>query len=816
METSEKIITFDTLELLEEAILKDVSSKDVLAQRYCVRFIMLNSFDAFRKLTVFLNNAVKVCIVNLEDKPLGPDKTIPIDTLLEVVKGIDKTSLVTPFSELVRFYPDEQFTGFFNEIILTEDIKNPGKRIYIPIIGLQNRFNDFIKNFGRVEESAPIWRYNAPQDDRVMVYVSKFKDFEIPSHLNICSLSTMRDWLMFWKQQAPKDKILCGAMPIRVGWKNSRPDSIFSFHQVDNAYEFITEFLEIQVPIPYDEADDKYWDELLNRINRNASSSFSFKVFVEDYFNRKSLNAKDILDLWASRDIEPFGRWLLKYYALSLNVLEHSPYLKLVLSELTDLKNGESLFVNVAERILYFPTQAERERHFADRKNLMLTDGHHFRTLVPTDRQAWIEDKIVGFAQEDNNLVTAKKLCTSTFPFERRLFLGWFLHRHDQDFGLKHLEEYYPEMVGYMKPMAELDITPEVVWAKSYFDIFRNAKMLDTFTDKLKEAIASCNQNADSFFGWFYKFNESHDILNGLMSDASKAPDKVYWVDGLGAEFIPYILYLIEKSNRGYEAIHTEIARTTIPSNTHLNGFKLNGSSFVKISDLDDLAHEGHYKKYDTLISELDTIERIVRRILDENKLGNHTVAIVSDHGLSSMSRKVDSLKLKSKTHHEGRYVSLEDNDSAIHDEAFVIETNPRDRKRYMVALTHASLGTKPTHEVHGGATPEEVLVPFIVLTNNDNKKLQSFKIQPIEAKVPVSSKAVEFMIMPEPKSAELTLNGKKYALTQQNMKWRAIVDDAKEGTFTTVVTPAKGKSQSFKIEFYGMGFNSSSLLDDF
>jgi hypothetical protein len=39
------------------------------------------------------------------------------------------------------------------------------------------------------------------------------------------------------------------------------------------------------------------------------------------------------------------------------------------------------------------------------------------------------------------------------------------------------------------------------------------------------------------------------------------------------------------------------------------------------------------------------------------------------------------------------------------------------------VALTHASLNTKPVREVHGGCTPEEILVPFIVISNKKSEE---------------------------------------------------------------------------------------------
>ena len=133
MEASDKVIKLQSLDDLKEAIRNDRDSRDVLAQRYCVRFIMLNNFDAFRELTKFLAKELHVELLDIEKLASAPDRTITIDDLSDAIKGIKQSTLVTPFSELVRFYSVDDFNGFFNEIILTEDIPNTQKRIYIPI-----------------------------------------------------------------------------------------------------------------------------------------------------------------------------------------------------------------------------------------------------------------------------------------------------------------------------------------------------------------------------------------------------------------------------------------------------------------------------------------------------------------------------------------------------------------------------------------------------------------------------------------------------------------------------------------------------------
>ncbi|MFK2168068.1 BREX-4 system phosphatase PglZ [Bacteroides thetaiotaomicron] len=813
MDASDKIIVLHSLDELKEAIIADTTSQDVLAQRYCVRFIMLNNFEAFREVYKFLVKELNVELLDIENLAKGEDKTITVDTLSDAVKGITKSTLVTPFSELVRFYNVEKFNGFFNEIILTEDIKNPIKRIYIPIIGLHNRFSDFLKSFGRIEESAPIWQYYTSKDDKVMVYVSRFKHFTIPEKLNICSLATMRDWLRFWKALAPKDKILCGARPILNCWQNSKPDSIFTFQPIDNAHTFIIEFLELNIPIQYVEDESQYWEKLLNHIGKSNSTMFDLSRFVEKHFNRMTISISDVLELWASDSTDEFGRWLLKYYALNFKAKELPEYLRIILEETNDFQIGNSLFVSVAERIFY-ATPAERERYFGPRKKLMYDLRSEFRTLTPPEHQDWVKEQIITIAQNDDSLAQAKRYCTSTYDFEDELFLGWYVLRGQKDFGLSHIQEYFPELYGYLTPFETLSIKQSQSWASEYFNQFRAAKIKDTITDTLADLLKQRNVSAESFYDWYFGFEESHGILADIVTTKKFPVDKVYWVDGLGAEFIPYILYLLDQSNSGYDAVLTQVARTNIPSNTHLNSFEVDNKKIFKKEALDELAHDGHYQKYLTLIKELKTVRQIIEDILNDNKVGKHTIAIVSDHGLSAMSRNCESLKLDSNTKHEGRYVLLDSDSGLEHDVNFVVHTNEYDGKKYKVALCHASLGKKPTHEVHGGATPEEVLVPFIVITNDDLAKPLTFAVKPKETSIPVSDKKVSFTIMPAPQSATVIFNGQEIPLTKNGLQWVAMLSSATEGKHQLTVMPFRGKPVQIEIEIYGMGF--SSALSDF
>ena len=54
----------------------------------------------------------------------------------------ERKVVVSPFSEIVRFYKDDKFKALFEGISLIE-FADTNTRIYIPLIGLKHRFETF-------------------------------------------------------------------------------------------------------------------------------------------------------------------------------------------------------------------------------------------------------------------------------------------------------------------------------------------------------------------------------------------------------------------------------------------------------------------------------------------------------------------------------------------------------------------------------------------------------------------------------------------------------------------------------------------------
>ena len=809
MNASEKIKDFYSLESLIQEIHADAASKEIIAQRYPVRFIMLDNFDTFRELSNELTSdgVDTFPLESILENNNEDDTWITTDELKEAICSCTRSTMITPFSELARFYSDDEFVGFFNEIILHEDLAHPGKRIYIPLIGLKNRVEGFLGRFGRIAESAPIWRLSTGHQS-VHVYLSKYKGYQIPEQEEKCVITNFREWLRFWKTNAPKPKIVCMAQPIIAFYENSRPDNIFTFTQITNAYDFLTAFLDVHLPFPYQEEETNYYDELLKRIEKTKPEDFSFEVFVRNLFNRVDISPQNLINDWGDNS-GTFERWLLKKYAESQDFYkEHNPYLLSCLAQPDIEKSTYRLYEEIAQHIFFYQDDNE-QRKYADERTMLMQSAHElFRKHVSVNSQEYLRKCVIDVFQQQSDLKLAIELCTQTFEFEKRLAMAWYVnYRNDGFYSFDRLSKQYPDLASYLSMFNVDGVKDDVKWVLDYLSEYRQAKLKDEYTTRITNLITRYNKDAETFYHWYYRFTNSHERL------ASQNFDRIYWVDGLGAEYIPLITNIIEKANSDFHVVSCEITRANIPSSTSLNKFE--GENVYKYGALDELGHDSHhYQKQDTLSAEIKLVKDILLEIMNNNKYQQSTIAIVSDHGLSALSRLCDSKKYSKETEHEGRYLKVADGFKSD-DSDFVAHVNETDRQTYMVALKHASLGTKPTHEVHGGCTPEEVLTPFIVISNIG--KVVPYIIQIVTNPIPVSKPVIQLQIVPKPESCRLTVEGKDYEMQNTTKDiWEVTLDDAQERTYHCVIKPMDGNIHPLDVEFFGIGFGKSDINDDF
>lgn len=693
MTAEEKIKVFKSVEALIAEIKSDHSSNDILKNRYAVRFIMLDNFNVFQELSLQLA-AANVNTFGLETLLSydNKDRWITQDELKDCIKQIGSCTIVSPFSEIVRFYNEEKFTTFFNQIALLENSQGKlNHRIYIPLIGLESRFVKFLSSFGRIEESAPIWAIKTGISQPVTIYLTPSADstkgYNFPQIYR--GLETMYDWLLFWKTKAPTEKIICSSLPINVNYKYSQPDNIFDIKPIETAFEFITQFLKIQIDIEYKASDEYFWIQLLSLIDCKKGNSFSFKAFVEEHFNVRKLIIKDLLNKWTSPNTKEFDRWLLKYYYLQL--IADNEYLNDIILDCVDY-SALRLFREITLSIF---VDTNSQRRIAERNTLVNLFSQQYK--LPESDLLEMKELIIDIAKTDTK--KAISLCSGRFDFEKELFIGWY---KVGELSLSELQNNYSDFAAYMQDL-KLDS-----WANKYIQLYKQAKIENRYTDETKKIVAEKNASENSFYKW-YNSNE-FELSEELLS--KETVEKTYWIDGIGIEYLSLIKEIINNSIFQIEKL--KIAKTGIPSSTEHNKF----NNVDKIEDLDSYIHNNLYQYPQTICKEIEIVKDIFSKILTQSS--ETTIAIVSDHGLTALSRLVDSKKYAAKASHEGRYIKL-DNEETIEDTDYIRHKNGADN--FKVALTHASLNTKPVREVHGGCTPEEILVPFIIISNRKSAK---------------------------------------------------------------------------------------------
>ena len=231
------------------------------------------------------------------------------------------------------------------------------------------------------------------------------------------------------------------------------------------------------------------------------------------------------------------------------------------------------------------------------------------------------------------------------------------------------------------------------------------------------------NASQSTFEAWRDSFKTVKTILYNRQDI-----DLYYWIDGLGIDWIPFITKVIEKHRvDGVYLNEVYVATAQLPSVTSVNKLKLEeltGNKLEKIGDIDKFAHtQKSYPSY--IIDELHLVEEAFTQVLSQ--YNGKKIAFVSDHGISYMAQFGNGLNLAGiESDHSGRCAVWKKGNPTVDGNYMILQDG-----KSICALNHNSLASKtPTGQgTHGGATPEEVLVPIIIVSGQKNANVYSAKL---------------------------------------------------------------------------------------
>ena len=705
--------SFRDINDLKQWVHEDKQAKGIGAStldRYPIRFIL---FDNFSECYDFVEFLQADCGAHVESVDRWIDNNYPDIMLTYVELGericehIRKKSpndcVIAPFSELARFYNNDQKKTFDALLQTVKAIQaNPEavehhQRVYIPIVGLEGKMETFTN-----DSQTNIWRLLSENRDLTYkLILTANTDYGVKGlEKNYTIINNIREWLNIWKDTRCQitPQIICKSNSIFANAVYAQPDNAFNYEVCHNAYEFLAHGLGLSFGgVQPQISDGNNWELLAERID--MSESFNFTKFVRAQLSIDEISTyKDFIRLWFSHPAI-FERWLLARYYASLD--NGNKYICRILQETTNY--GTTEFIENMACAMPDEEADIKVRydclHYAASQHVLLSEAAE--SMLAKALQSLPEK--VGYSE-------AMRYFTGVSAKEKEIAISWLGQKL---IGLESVQSFYPDLYDYLKDGVGISVGVSG-WMEDYFKCYKEAKIANKYTSEISERINVCNANEAHFEKWYNEFKSTYTLLK-----SRKDIEVFYWIDGLGIDWIPLVKEIIaEKKEQQIYLNEIMVARALLPTKTEINKIDLQRlrpkQPLEKSGDLDGLAHRNDNISPFTINKEIALVRKSIEEIL-QLYIGKK-IAIISDHGLTYLSQLVQGKNMAGvESDHHGR-IAVRKTESDVADNSYY----RLEDKKTLCALKHESLCAKvPAGQgIHGGCTPEEVLVPIFIISS--------------------------------------------------------------------------------------------------
>jgi len=264
------------------------------------------------------------------------------------------------------------------------------------------------------------------------------------------------------------------------------------------------------------------------------------------------------------------------------------------------------------------------------------------------------------------------------------------------------LHERYRLLAWYLSPLPHLEIREDLLSAlTTYFAAYTRSKLRNCLTSELEQ---HTHRAAES--EWPLECPSRHSVLSDLATPC------VLWEDGLGMEWAGLIWRVLMDDPQDLEA-KIYVVRAQCPTTTPYNVQDCPEGA-LKGQTLDELAHREPYRFPNTLVKQLAYVEELAHRLAQWAR--ERGVAVLTgDHGLTRFARFPEAkipVPEGYKVGSGGRYAQRCNPAAPLPKDSRYM----RKEGDYVLLTCHGLFEGTPRNdqETHGGATPEELLVPVI------------------------------------------------------------------------------------------------------
>lgn len=649
--------SFTSIAGLRQAIERDAREMS----RYPVRFILVSGVAAWREVVGLLD---EMGIRSLRLSTLVDGDELPtLRSVQSVLADLTASLAIRPLSEVLRLVPRmaAPYLSWLTSIQMLGHV-----RVFVPLLDVSAMVAPLLEQMQQYLTHSPdVWSYEGEGNATIWLAPEHYRC--LPGQ----RLEGLRDYLQWWELGGGEAATVATVYADMIDGSRGQVD----LRVAPTAYDVVALSCGLHAELRREFGTDAQWRWLASKLQPEDTLATAAARLLD--VSRP--NPGQLFKLW--RRQSPELRWLawlwLKFSARNDDLADQA------LAESTSPEHFAELVAHAV-----FEAPRADTAWLARRKDLLmdLADGELPASFWP--RWQAVDDPLLRLS----GLLGAS-------AFGRQAIVecvGQLVRaRSPQERWLPIIELAYPLLHSYLTANPLGGALGEYVYA------YKLSRLADQPLPELQAALATWASTRG-----LWQYETRPQVLHRHHS----APEQAQWVDGLGIEWLGLLRELL--TTQGY-AVQIDLARVNLPSITASNR---DWDEAHVIRGLDSYAHSHEYAYPAALVHQIELVAGIVDAVAKRLR-DAASVMLTSDHGSTRFAGSGERVPVPEgyEAHRWGRYArNVEPGAAAPPDcDAWVAEGE------WLVLATHALFeGGVAPGEVHGGATPEEVLVPVMYVTH--------------------------------------------------------------------------------------------------
>lgn len=707
------------------------------AERFATRFILIGGCKGWDEIIPKLSAEVDE-VIRISEFCSGPDvcpDAYQIEQALQSRGGNNNSLLVVPLAECIRLDSEDAYLLRWLAQIESSKIR----RIYVPLVAGEEFLHQQLSLLSRNEIGLlpEPWFLESEGDTEVIV---------APFHSGAGKRKVangIKEYLVMWEKGSVSKVWLITELAPWLPVHQSQKECHVRLYPSSFSYVYEkTDWKELQEE--WGAPDEWEW------LATNMEEGETFDQLAARLLKVTDFDADILFPLW-NTSFDQNQQWVV--WLWGKKCCTSGSYLHYTLKK---SKTFRDFFKDITMAI--FDLQCSKEV-VAERKKLLKNLGIADMPPEFWERYNKINDPLQKLAVLSDHSVREKE--------EAIQVVGELLRKYHRSEWWEYLEIVFPVLAWYLSVLRTGD-----EFAEEYFMAYNSCRVMDEANDDLEGLI---NEWVQHQLLWNYPTRS--DVLSKYTTNGIK----VLWVDGMGFEWAGLLQYFLTENNK--IRCEVRLARSQLPTTTEANK-QWTGEQPV-YRQLDDIAHHYEYRFPSSFLKSIETIKNIAKRVL-EIVAQESTAVVTSDHGMSrfaAISEVIIDAPEGTTVEHWGRYATINNGEVlSNNNEEWVVD------KGNVILLNHHRFkgGTRHSGEVHGGATPEEVLIPIIIVRREEEAIELSFQVLGSVVKLgPKGWGILTICCNTKIQSVELRVLGERFlGQSEDGLEWSFSIKGLKTGTY--------------------------------